>query len=517
MVNASETVAVPSPPQLNPENLFPVLDAVATAGKLMTLAVLDKTPDDFVSSSEMWHRLDAAQGPRPGWPFRESKTVPRTHCSTILQAAGLVEIGTTEGKGGSVWAARITPRGSELWPAIAGAYLPWSERHPQFRLIEVIGRHQTLDGASARVGMLEQLLKTPDVPISMRQIKQELGVSFGTVTSTVRELSRAGLVEREYNIGPEKREFTLSQPSDNFQHYLWRLSPGARAAVRGLLALWEEGITEVDGLTIVRKAAELDPQLDPKKVWKQFINWSRQPEQFVTAKAFADNPRQRTKVRVAPDCVQPLAELVDLRTRLATDPDFRASAAKIGHRLMRSTRRVAAILGKARHNFADQTEWELALYQHVPPGGSLLETLYDEMQMTYPRMQQRSMRRRLSDVWDILRLSSVRAQEGVTAVGYVSLKEHRFPRNWFQQALCQTRESYLELFNPPESDPPAVQDAKMTEAVALCRRCPVRLACLAAAVGNNESTGVWGGLTPLQIQGLSPQQRTSILNSVRID
>lgn len=41
------------------------------------------------------------------------------------------------------------------------------------------------------------------------------------------------------------------------------------------------------------------------------------------------------------------------------------------------------------------------------------------------------------------------------------------------------------------AEPPA-------EVAACCARCPVRLACLEAALANREPHGVWGGLTPSQ-------------------
>jgi WhiB family redox-sensing transcriptional regulator len=36
----------------------------------------------------------------------------------------------------------------------------------------------------------------------------------------------------------------------------------------------------------------------------------------------------------------------------------------------------------------------------------------------------------------------------------------------------------------------------------ICRRCPVRDSCLAYALENNETHGVWGGMTPQQRKDL---------------
>jgi WhiB family transcriptional regulator, redox-sensing transcriptional regulator len=57
---------------------------------------------------------------------------------------------------------------------------------------------------------------------------------------------------------------------------------------------------------------------------------------------------------------------------------------------------------------------------------------------------------------------------------------------WQIGAVC--RSEHLEIFYSSEPD-------EMREAVRLCRRCPVRGACLDAAVERGEWFGVWGGTT----------------------
>lgn len=55
---------------------------------------------------------------------------------------------------------------------------------------------------------------------------------------------------------------------------------------------------------------------------------------------------------------------------------------------------------------------------------------------------------------------------------------------------AKCREVDPELFFPAPSDRKAAQAAK-----ALCRDCPVAVACLAFAVGQPSLTGIWGGFT----------------------
>jgi WhiB family transcriptional regulator, redox-sensing transcriptional regulator len=57
---------------------------------------------------------------------------------------------------------------------------------------------------------------------------------------------------------------------------------------------------------------------------------------------------------------------------------------------------------------------------------------------------------------------------------------------WQLHAACRTEP--IEAFYSTEAD-------EVRAAIALCRRCPVRLACLEAAVDRGEWFGVWGGTT----------------------
>jgi len=58
---------------------------------------------------------------------------------------------------------------------------------------------------------------------------------------------------------------------------------------------------------------------------------------------------------------------------------------------------------------------------------------------------------------------------------------------WRSRALCVGADE--DLFFP--------QTGKSARAAkAICARCPVRMRCLAEALDNGETYGVWGGLTP---------------------
>lgn len=60
--------------------------------------------------------------------------------------------------------------------------------------------------------------------------------------------------------------------------------------------------------------------------------------------------------------------------------------------------------------------------------------------------------------------------------------------SWCRLAACRGMATSLFFPEPARPDP-----AVVTEAKAVCARCPVRERCL--AVGIREEHGIWGGLT----------------------
>lgn len=65
--------------------------------------------------------------------------------------------------------------------------------------------------------------------------------------------------------------------------------------------------------------------------------------------------------------------------------------------------------------------------------------------------------------------------------------------DWRHRARCRTETVDLDTFFPVGSGGPAL--AQITEAKAICARCPVAAACLNWALDNGVDAGVWGGLT----------------------
>lgn len=63
------------------------------------------------------------------------------------------------------------------------------------------------------------------------------------------------------------------------------------------------------------------------------------------------------------------------------------------------------------------------------------------------------------------------------------------PPAWMTEALCAQVD--------PEIFPPN-QGKSTAPAIAVCRRCPITQACLQHALTNNETQGVWGGMSAMQ-------------------
>lgn len=76
------------------------------------------------------------------------------------------------------------------------------------------------------------------------------------------------------------------------------------------------------------------------------------------------------------------------------------------------------------------------------------------------------------------------------------------PEKWTEEALC--REVDPDLWYP-ENHADQGRNAKM-----VCRRCPVRAACLEYALRHNEQYGIWGGLSRKQRDAVARQRRGQV-------
>lgn len=66
---------------------------------------------------------------------------------------------------------------------------------------------------------------------------------------------------------------------------------------------------------------------------------------------------------------------------------------------------------------------------------------------------------------------------------------------WFDEADCRGLDP--ALFHPARDDYGVMRQARL-----VCAGCPVRVQCLAHAVANDETYGIWGGTSPRERNGL---------------
>lgn len=75
--------------------------------------------------------------------------------------------------------------------------------------------------------------------------------------------------------------------------------------------------------------------------------------------------------------------------------------------------------------------------------------------------------------------------------------------DWRHKAACKTEDP--ELFFPIGNSGPAL--LQISEAKAVCRRCPVASSCLTYALESGQDAGVWGGMSEDERRSL--KRRTS--------
>jgi WhiB family redox-sensing transcriptional regulator len=77
--------------------------------------------------------------------------------------------------------------------------------------------------------------------------------------------------------------------------------------------------------------------------------------------------------------------------------------------------------------------------------------------------------------------------------------------NWRHRAEC--RDYDPELFFPVATAATPEGQAQLTQAAAVCARCPVRECCLAWALNTNQQYGVWGGLGEAERRRMRRERR----------
>lgn len=72
---------------------------------------------------------------------------------------------------------------------------------------------------------------------------------------------------------------------------------------------------------------------------------------------------------------------------------------------------------------------------------------------------------------------------------------------WSDEAACRGAEGLL-FFSPDTFESKEQRIRRERHAKELCKKCPVREACLETALATRESYGIWGGLTEQERRAL---------------
>ncbi|WP_432031514.1 WhiB family transcriptional regulator [Streptomyces antibioticus] len=75
--------------------------------------------------------------------------------------------------------------------------------------------------------------------------------------------------------------------------------------------------------------------------------------------------------------------------------------------------------------------------------------------------------------------------------------------NWRESAECRHEDP--DLFFPIGTSGPALLQTEQAKAV--CRRCPVREACLDRAMNTDQTLGVWGGTSESERRAIKRRAR----------
>ena len=512
---------------LDPEIIYTITDTIPSIGKLATLAVLDQTPGDFVSGRVISQRLETLQGLYPTWRFSsDSPTMALSYCEDLFAPLGLATLGQAPGFHNLARGARITPDGSELWPAIAGAYLPWQEDNPHIRLSDVVGFSQQAlkGGISNRVRVLELLSHHPRTKFSITRIYETLDVNVRQASNIIADLSRAGLVAyRSSRISPNERTFVVKGPVDVPDVSKKAMTDELRALTRFLEDADYDAGTVLNLPSMITMAQSVLPDADPRILWDSLRRWLdhasiRKTGQFL--EELKPKPTER-RASIVPEFKGSIADILKRREALANDPEYRDEVSTIGRKYMKNIKRVNTAMVAAKHESkqptADLVEWELTLLQHLPVDGMYLDELYQTVQdNTRITITREAFSRRIRTLDELLIVENRRDEHGVLLKPFVAWQNKSFYAEWLDKAQCNQPHIDPEIFHPDKSKPLDVQRRDLADAVFTCLRCEGRLACLTTSLQAEDTEAIRAGLTPTQLQAVSPTQKRTLLSVVSI-
>ncbi len=129
-----------TPERLSDEQLGNLISSVGNhEAKAITLLLMQ--PDVIYTQRDLFRIIINAQGERPGWRMHSS--VPFEYCQNSLSPIGLVAKEVLEREGLTTYGYLITEYGIKVGVPLAGYMLDFSQKYPDFSLIDIFGATQS--------------------------------------------------------------------------------------------------------------------------------------------------------------------------------------------------------------------------------------------------------------------------------------------------------------------------------------------------------------------------------------
>ncbi|GGM29285.1 HTH-type transcriptional repressor GbsR [Paraliobacillus quinghaiensis] len=165
-----------------------------------------------------------------------------------------------------------------------------SLKQPRSRVIEAISQNMGLYGVTPSIGRLYCLLFFSDKPLTLDEMKEELGMSKASMSLAVRTLLDLNMVEKAWIKGVRKDLYVVDDDSYQrfFDYFITKWRPANNTNMKAI----EKSITELEEILTDSEASKEireQAQVDIKKLqnWLDYYDWlNRLIKSFETKEIF---------------------------------------------------------------------------------------------------------------------------------------------------------------------------------------------------------------------------------------
>ncbi|QED48600.1 GbsR/MarR family transcriptional regulator [Cytobacillus dafuensis] len=169
--------------------------------------------------------------------------------------------------------------------------------HVRERVIETIAKNMNLYGVTDSIGRLYGMLYFQNHPMTLDEMKEELGMSKTSMSTSIRHLLELKMVEKVWKKGTRKDLYKAEE--DWYQTFTDFFTIKWRAGISMNISAMSKAITELEKIIIfedldeeVRSAAKTD--IDKMNAALQYYEWLNQlVDSFESGKIFDFIPRDK--------------------------------------------------------------------------------------------------------------------------------------------------------------------------------------------------------------------------------